>query len=96
MYLTYLLVPIDTLIRLLMGTSNLFAKAESAMRKKPKVLITDGLKAYHKAVKGTWWTHRLETRTRHIRHITIQGDRNNNKMERLNREIRDRERSCGD
>jgi transposase-like protein len=71
---------------------NLFAKAESAMGKKPKVLITDGLKAYHKAVKGTWWTHKLDTRTRHIRHITIQGDHNNNKMERLNGEIRDREK----
>ncbi len=71
---------------------NLFLRGESAMGKKPKVLITDGLKAYRQAVKGTWWTHRLETRTRHIRHVTIQGDRNNNKMERLNGEIRDREK----
>ncbi len=31
-------------------------------------------------------------RTEHIRHITIRGDRNNNKMERLNGEIRDREK----
>jgi hypothetical protein len=29
----------------------------------------------------------------HVRHITIKGDRNNNKMERLNNEIRDREKT---
>ena len=29
-------------------------------------------------------------RTRHISHIRLQGDRNNNKMERLNGEVRDR------
>jgi transposase-like protein len=29
----------------------------------------------------------------HIRHIRLQGDRNNNKMERLNGEIRDREKT---
>ncbi len=33
-----------------------------------------------------------ETRAEHIRHIRIQGDHNNNKMERLNGEIRDREK----
>jgi transposase-like protein len=70
----------------------LFLKGEAAVSKKPKVLITDGLKAYNRAHKELWWTHRLESRTRHIRHITIQGDRNNNKMERLNGEIRDREK----
>lgn len=31
-------------------------------------------------------------RTQHIRHIKIKGDMNNNKMERLNGEIRDREK----
>ena len=31
-------------------------------------------------------------RTEHIRHITIRGDRNNNKMERMNGEVRDREK----
>jgi putative transposase len=33
-----------------------------------------------------------EDRTEHIRNITIRGDKNNNKMERLNGEIRDREK----
>jgi hypothetical protein len=35
---------------------------------------------------------KVETRTEHIRHIRLQGDFNNNKMERMNGEIRDRER----
>jgi hypothetical protein len=35
---------------------------------------------------------KIETRTEHIRHIRLAGDFNNNKMERLNGEIRDRER----
>jgi len=29
----------------------------------------------------------------HVRHITLKGDRNNNKMERMNGEIRDREKT---
>jgi hypothetical protein len=31
--------------------------------------------------------------TQHIRHIRLQGDKNNNKMERMNGEIRDREKT---
>jgi hypothetical protein len=33
------------------------------------------------------------TETDHIRNITLKGDRNNNKMERFNGEIRDREKT---
>jgi hypothetical protein len=35
---------------------------------------------------------RLEPRSEHIRHIRLSGDYNNNKMERMNGEIRDREK----
>jgi putative transposase len=34
-----------------------------------------------------------DPRTRHISHIRLQGDHNNNKMERLNGEVRDREKT---
>lgn len=34
-----------------------------------------------------------EEATTHIRHITLRGDHNNNKMERMNGEIRDREKT---
>jgi len=70
----------------------LFRKGQTATGKKPKVLITDGLKAYQEACQREWWTMKKETRTRHIRHITMKGEHNNNKMERLNGEIRDREK----
>jgi len=70
----------------------LLKMGEEAMGKKPHVLITDGLQSYADAYKELWYTHNRATQTRHIRHITIQGDRNNNKMERLNGEIRDREK----
>jgi len=70
----------------------LFKMGERLMGKKPMTLITDGLPTYHDAYKKEWRTLAYP-RTEHIRHITIRGDRNNNKMERLNGEIRDRERT---
>lgn len=54
-------------------------------------LITDGLPSYHDAYKKEFWTLK-GPRTEHVRHIKIKGDMNNNKMERLNGEIRDREK----
>ena len=62
------------------------------MQTKPKVFITDGLGSYAEAYQKEFWTVKRETRTLHIRHIHLQGDYNNNKMERLNGEIRDREK----
>ena len=70
----------------------LFRMSEKLMGKKPMTFITDGLPTYHDAYKKEWRTLAYP-RTEHIRHITIRGDRNNNKMERLNGEIRDREKT---
>jgi putative transposase len=70
----------------------LFQAGVKATGKKPMTLITDGLPAYHDAYKKEFWTMKKETRTQHIRHITIRGDHNNNKMERMNGEVRDREK----
>ena len=70
---------------------NLFRMGKGLMQKRPKVLITDGLQAYHEAFKKEFWTFK-GPRTRHINTIRLQGDMNNNKMERLNGEIRDREK----
>jgi hypothetical protein len=47
---------------------------------------------FHDAYNHEFRTAKLETRTEHIRHIRLAGDFNNNKMERMNGEIRDRER----
>jgi transposase-like protein len=71
---------------------HLFQIGKQLMGKKPMTLITDGLYAYHDAYKKEWRTL-AKPRTEHIRHITIRGDRNNNKMERFNGEIRDREKT---
>lgn len=70
----------------------LFQLGKEIAGKKPKTIITDGLKAYHDAYLKEFWTAKKATRTEHIQHIRIQGDMNNNKMERLNGEIRDREK----
>ena len=58
--------------------------------KSPAHFVTDGLPAYMKSSKKVFGKQ-----TKHIRHIHIAGKRdrdNNNKMERLNGEIRDREK----
>jgi len=70
----------------------LFQAGVKVAGKKPMTLITDGLRSYHDAYKKEFWTLKKETRTEHIRHITIRGDHNNNKMERMNGEVRDREK----
>ncbi len=69
----------------------LFEAAREKAGKRPKTLITDGLHSYHKAYLKEFWT-RKGPRTEHVRHIRFKGDMNNNRMERLNGEIRDREK----
>jgi putative transposase len=67
---------------------NLFMMAKRLMEKQPKTLITDGLTSYHVASKEVFYD------TNHIRKITLDGKvHNNNKMERLNGELRDREKT---
>jgi transposase-like protein len=71
----------------------LFQMGMKATGKKPMTLITDGLPAYHDAYKKEFWTLKKETRTEHVNAIKLSGNMNNNKMERLNGEIRDREKT---
>ena len=54
------------------------------------MFVTDGLPSYAEAYCKEFWTVKREDRILHIRHIHLQGDMNNNKMERLNGEFRDR------
>jgi hypothetical protein len=70
----------------------LFRAAKVIAGKSPKTLVSDGAANFHEAYNREFRTTRLETRTEHIRHIRLAGDFNNNKMERMNGEIRDRER----
>jgi transposase-like protein/predicted nucleic acid-binding Zn finger protein len=70
----------------------LFQKGKEIAEKNPKTLITDGAPNFHEAYEKEFYTQRLETRTEHIRDIRFDGTVHNNKMERMNGEIRDRER----
>lgn len=70
----------------------LLQKAKQVTHTKPKVFVTDGLPSYHEAYMKEFWTQKRENRTLHINHIHLKGDRNNNIQERLNGEIRDREK----
>ena len=72
--------------------SSLFRAGKEVAQMKPKVIITDGLHSYSEAYRKEFWTSKRENRTIHIRNVHLQGDMNNNQMERLNGEFRDREK----
>jgi transposase-like protein len=69
---------------------HLFQIGREATNKQPKILITDGLPAYRDAFMKEYWTR--NNGAQHIRDIQLTGKVHNNKMERMNGEIRDRER----
>ncbi len=54
-------------------------------------MITDGLPSYDEAFRKEVFVQK-GIRPVHIKHIRLSGDMNNNKMERLNGEFRDREK----
>jgi transposase-like protein len=70
----------------------LIQKGKEIAEKNPKTLITDGAPNFHEAFKDEFWTQKVGTRPEHIRDIRFDGTVHNNKMERMNGEIRDRER----
>ena len=69
------------------NADSLLSMTKLTAGKVPRHFITDGLQAYQKSSKRVFGKG-----TNHMRHIHLKGDRNNNKMERLNGEIRDREK----
>jgi putative transposase len=70
----------------------LLKKGKELTDKRPLALISDGAPNFHEAYRKELFTLK-NPRTRHISHIRLQRDHNNNKMERLNGEIRDREKT---
>jgi len=68
----------------------LFKLGKAIADKQPKTLITDGAPNFHEAYTKEFWTR--GNGTEHIREIRMSGSVHNNKMERFNGEIRDRER----
>jgi transposase-like protein len=67
----------------------LFKEGANLGGKIPARLVSDGATNFHVAWKQEY---KKQPNARHIRHIHLQGDHNNNKMERMNGEIRDREK----
>lgn len=65
--------------------------AKKIAGKRPNTLITDGLPSYHEAFNKEFYTNK-KPQSKHINAIKLDGDMNNNKQERLNGEIRDREK----
>jgi len=69
----------------------MFREAEERADKRPKVLISDGAFNFGVAAIKEWYSQK-EGKVEHIRDIRLDGTVHNNKMERLNGEIRDREK----
>jgi transposase-like protein len=69
----------------------LFQLSKKVTGKKPTTLITDGLRVYHDAFIREFWSFE-DGWSGHIHRIALTGEHNNNKMERLNGEVRDREK----
>jgi putative transposase len=70
----------------------LFKQGKELTGKRPNTLISDGARNFNDSFNKEFYTN-TTPRTRHIRHIRLQGDHNNNKMERFNGEVRDREKT---
>ena len=70
----------------------MFKKAKKGSRKYPEKFVTDGAKNFAESYRSQY----MVSDTTHTRHIHLDGDKNNNKMERMDGEIRDREKiTCG-
>ncbi len=71
----------------------MFRDAQRIAGKKPKAIISDGAMNFAEASKVFHVsTLRDSEQTKHIRDITFDGERHNNKQERFNGEFRDREK----
>jgi transposase-like protein len=69
----------------------LLHEAKEIAGKRPNTFITDGLQSYHDAFNKEFYSNK-KPQSKHINAIKLNGDKNNNKMERINGEIRDREK----
>ncbi len=71
----------------------LFIAGRNITNKVPATLITDGLPSYHYAFQKDYaWRTTPYKKPVHIKEITLDGTVHNNKMERMNGEVRDREK----
>ena len=69
----------------------LFREGKELTGKRPNTLISDGAPNFESFKKEFLTLN--NPKIRHIKHIRLQGDHNNNKMERFNGEVIDREKT---
>ena len=62
------------------------------MGRRPRVLISDGAHNFGIATRKEWFSHYRGQSTIHVADIRMGGKVHNNKMERQNGEVRDREK----
>ena len=70
----------------------LFREGKKFAGKTPHTIITDGAFNFESAFRSAFPRESKALVVQHIRHVRMSGDKNNNRMERLNGEIRDREK----
>lgn len=71
---------------------SLFHQSAEIAEKNPRLVITDGLPAYRDAVRKEYQSNHGNSGAIHVREIGLTNVRHNNKMERMNGEVRDREK----
>jgi len=79
------------------GTSDvkpMFREAQRIAGKNPTSIISDGASNFAEATTNVFYNRNLtrDEQVKHIRDITFDGERHNNKQERFNGEFRDREK----
>jgi putative transposase len=70
----------------------LFKQARKVAGKAPSKIITDGARNFQAGIESEFWRESKALAIVHDRDIRLNGEIHNNKMERLNGEIRDREK----
>jgi putative transposase len=71
---------------------DLFKQGRTIAGKAPFHIITDGAPNFHAGIESEFWREKKQLALVHERDIRFGGEIHNNKMERMNGEIRDREK----
>ena len=71
---------------------DLFKQGRKIAGKAPFHIITDGAPNFHAGIEAEFWREKKALALEHVQDIRIDGSVHNNKMERMNGEIRDREK----
>jgi transposase-like protein len=70
----------------------LFRDGKKKAGKVPHTVITDGAFNFHSSIEAAYPRETKALAVQHVRHVRMSGDVNNNRMERFNGELRDREK----